>query len=148
MSGECVMAYLNTLAFYIFVTECSFLLVNWPMYFSGSGKLQSLRKPFILPDDESESPAWGGRGANRAQIKPWYISSVWYLEVLPLLFNLEKWVTLYQELVWLVCSEGAADIGKFGFGQVQLSYYPFGDLVWWLRSNFDRIQKTHQTKSH
>ena len=33
------------------------------MYLSGSGKLQSLRKPFILPDDESESPAWGGAGA-------------------------------------------------------------------------------------
>ena len=73
MSGKCVMACLNTLAFYIFVTECSFLLVNWLMYFSGSGKLQSLRKPFILPDDESESPAWGeggGGGANQAQIKP------------------------------------------------------------------------------
>ena len=33
------------------------------MYFSGSRKLQILRKPFILPDDESESPAWGGAGA-------------------------------------------------------------------------------------
>ena len=63
MSGECVMACLNTLAFYIFVIECSFLLVSWPMYFSGSGKLQSLRKPFILLDDESESPAWGGTRA-------------------------------------------------------------------------------------
>ena len=62
MSGECVMACLNTLAFYIFVIECSFLLASWPMYFSGSGKLQSLRKPFILPDDESESPAWGEAG--------------------------------------------------------------------------------------
>ena len=56
------MAFLNTLAFYIFVIECSILLVRWPMYFSGSGKVQSLRKPFILPDDESESPAWGGAG--------------------------------------------------------------------------------------
>ena len=33
------------------------------MYFAGSRKLQILRKPFILPDDESESPAWGGVGA-------------------------------------------------------------------------------------
>ena len=62
MSGECVMACLNTLAFYIFVIECSFLLVSWPMYLSGSGKLQSLRKPFILPNDELESPAWLGAG--------------------------------------------------------------------------------------
>ena len=54
----------NTLAFYIFVIECSFLLVSWPMHFPGSRKLQILRKSFILPDqDESESPAWGGAGA-------------------------------------------------------------------------------------
>ena len=45
---------------YILVIECSFLLVSWPMYFSGSRTLQILRKPFILSDDESESPAWRG----------------------------------------------------------------------------------------
>ena len=41
------------------------------MYFSGSRKLQILRKLFILPDDETESPAWGGAGAQtERQLNP------------------------------------------------------------------------------